>query len=104
MAKAIDAGFGSLDALKEELATAAATQFGSGWAWLVADGEALKVVKTPNAELPMKSGQKALWNIDVWEHAYYVDYRNARPKYIADVLGNLINWSFVAENFEKAIS
>jgi superoxide dismutase, Fe-Mn family len=104
LAKAIEAGFGSLDTLKEELATAAATQFGSGWAWLVADGKALKVVKTPNADLPLKSGQKALWNIDVWEHAYYVDYRNARPKYIEDVLGNLINWSFVAENFEKAMS
>ncbi len=100
---AIARDFVSLDALKLELAQAATTQFGSGWAWLVADNGKLKVVKTPNADLPMKHGQKALWTIDVWEHAYYIDYRNARPKYIDDVLGQLINWDFVAENLAKAL-
>ena len=104
LAAAIEKDLGGLDKMKETLAQAAATQFGSGWAWLVVDGGVLKVVKTPNAELPMKSGQKAIWNIDVWEHAYYIDYRNARPKYIDDVIGNLMNWSFIARNFEEAMS
>jgi len=103
LASAIARDFGSLDALKTELAQAATTQFGSGWAWLVADGNALKVVKTANADLPLKHGQKALWTIDVWEHAYYIDYRNARPKYIDEILQHLVNWEAVAENFAKAI-
>jgi Fe-Mn family superoxide dismutase len=102
LADAIKRDFGSIEKFKEEFANAAATQFGSGWAWLVVDGGKLKVTKTANADLPMKHGQTALLTIDVWEHAYYVDYRNARPKYIAEVMGKLINWDFVAENFKKA--
>jgi superoxide dismutase, Fe-Mn family len=94
----IDASFGSLDACKQELATAATTQFGSGWAWLVLDGDKLKVVKTPNAELPTTKGMKPLLVIDVWEHAYYLDFQNRRPDYVNAVLDKLINWGFVADN------
>ncbi|MFP2956947.1 superoxide dismutase [Myxococcus sp. 1LA] len=100
LAAAIDRDFGSFDKFKEEFSTAAATQFGSGWAWLVLDNGKLKVTKTGNADLPMKHGQKALLTIDVWEHAYYIDYRNARPKFIETFLNNLVNWDFVAQNFK----
>ncbi len=102
LAEAIQRDFGSLDALKEQLVTAATTQFGSGWAWLVLDGKKLAVAKTANADLPMKHNQTALWVIDVWEHAYYIDYRNDRPKYVQQVLANLVNWKFVADNLAKA--
>ncbi|MBN2312023.1 MAG: superoxide dismutase [Candidatus Hydrogenedentes bacterium] len=103
LAEAIARDFGSVDAVKQALAQAAATQFGSGWAWLVADGGTLRVTKTPNADTPLKHGQTALFTIDVWEHAYYVDYRNARPKYVAAVLDHLVNWEFVAANFAAAV-
>jgi superoxide dismutase, Fe-Mn family len=93
--------FGSFDKFKEELKTAAATQFGSGWAWLVLEGETLKVVKTANAQTPLTSGQKPILTIDVWEHAYYLDYQNRRPDYVATVIDNLLNWEFAAENFKK---
>jgi Fe-Mn family superoxide dismutase len=96
--KKIEASFGSLDACKKELATAATTQFGSGWAWLVLDGDKLKVIKTGNADLPLTKGTKALLTIDVWEHAYYLDYQNKRADYINAVLDKLINWDFAAEN------
>jgi superoxide dismutase, Fe-Mn family len=101
LAQAIDRDFGSFAKFKEELTAAAVGQFGSGWAWLVRDGGKLKIVKTGNADLPLKHGQTALLTIDVWEHAYYVDYRNARPTYVAKVLDHLVNWDFVAENFAK---
>lgn len=94
----IEAAFGSVDALKKELATAATTQFGSGWAWLVLEGDKLKVVKTTNAELPLTKGQKPLLTIDVWEHAYYLDYQNRRADYVNAVLDKLINWGFAADN------
>jgi Fe-Mn family superoxide dismutase len=94
----IEASFGSVDALKQELLSAATTQFGSGWAWLVKEGDALKVVKTPNAELPITKGQTALLTIDVWEHAYYLDYQNLRADYVNAVLAKLINWEFAAAN------
>ena len=80
------------------VAEAATTQFGSGWAWLVDDGSKLDIMKTANADLPMKHGAKALLTIDVWEHAYYIDFRNARPNYIATFLDSLLNWDFVAAN------
>lgn len=102
LADAIQRDFGSVDKLKEALTAAATTQFGSGWAWLVYDDGKLAVTQTGNADLPMKHNQVALWTIDVWEHAYYVDVRNARPKYIQQVLDNLVNWDFVLQNFEKA--
>ena len=94
---AINSAFGSYDAFATEFAEAAKTQFGSGWAWLVDDG-GLKIMKTANADLPLKHGVKALLTIDVWEHAYYIDFRNARPDYIGNFLTNLVNWDFVAQN------
>ncbi|MDI1444117.1 superoxide dismutase [Polyangium sp. 6x1] len=95
---AIKRDFGSFEKFKEEFSTAAATQFGSGWAWLVQKDGKLAVTKTGNADLPMKHGQKALLTIDVWEHAYYIDYRNLRPKYIETFLTSLVNWDFVTKN------
>ncbi len=95
----VKSDFGDFAKLKEELAKAAVTQFGSGWAWLVVEGGKLKVEQTPNAETPLTSpAQKPLLTIDVWEHAYYVDYRNRRPDYVAAVLDKLINWEFAAQN------
>ena len=96
----IEASFGTLDACKKELATAATTQFGSGWAWLVQDGDKLKVVKTANADSPLTKGMKPLLTIDVWEHAYYLDYQNRRADYVNAVFDKLINWSFAAENIK----
>ncbi|MEZ4375747.1 MAG: Fe-Mn family superoxide dismutase [Polyangiaceae bacterium] len=99
LADAINGSFGSFDKFKEEFSTAAATQFGSGWAWLVKEGDKLAVMKTANAETPLtKAGVTPLLTIDVWEHAYYVDYRNARPKYIETFLASLANWDFAAKN------
>ncbi len=102
LAAKINQDFGSFDKFKEEFSNAAATQFGSGWAWLVDDGGTLKVMKTPNAENPLAHGKKALLTIDVWEHAYYIDHRNARPAFIKNFLEQLVNWDFVAENYAKA--
>ncbi|MTJ10919.1 MULTISPECIES: superoxide dismutase [unclassified Anabaena] len=99
LAAKIEKDFGSFDKFKEEFSAAAATQFGSGWAWLVDDGGTLKVMKTPNAENPLAHGKKALLTIDVWEHAYYIDFKNARPAFIKNFLDNLVNWDFVAANF-----
>ncbi len=98
IADRITKDFGSYDKFKEEFKAAAATQFGSGWAWLVDDGGTLKVVKTPNAENPLAHGQKALLTLDVWEHAYYIDFKNARPAFIDNFLDKLVNWDFVAHN------
>ncbi len=93
----IEASFGSVDALKKELATASMGQFGSGWAWLVADGDKLKVVRTGNADLPA-AGLKPLLTIDVWEHAYYLDYQNRRADYVNALLDKLLNWEFALQN------
>jgi Fe-Mn family superoxide dismutase len=101
LAAAITRDFGGFDKFKTEFTQAGITQFGSGWAWLVLEGGKLKVTKTPNADLPMKHGQKALLTMDVWEHAYYIDYRNARPKYIETFLTSLANWDFALENLKK---
>ena len=94
----IEAAFGSVEACQKELATAATTQFGSGWAWLVRDGEQLRVVKTGNADIPLSATMKPLLTIDVWEHAYYLDYQNRRADYVAAVIGKLVNWEFALEN------
>ena len=103
LADAINRDFGSLDKFAEEFTAAATTQFGSGWAWLVlGKDKKLAVTKTGNADLPMKHGQKALLTIDVWEHAYYIDFRNQRPKYIETFLKSLVNWDFALENLKKA--
>jgi len=102
IAAAITRDFGSFDKFKEEFTAAATTQFGSGWAWLVSQNGKLAVTKTGNADLPMKHGQKAILTIDVWEHAYYIDFRNLRPKYIECFLNHLVNWDFANENLKKA--
>jgi superoxide dismutase, Fe-Mn family len=94
----IEAAFGSYDNFKTEFTAAATTQFGSGWAWLVEENGALKITKTANADNPLTHGQKPLLTLDVWEHAYYIDFRNARPGYIANYLDKLVNWDFVAAN------
>jgi Fe-Mn family superoxide dismutase len=96
--KKIEAAFGSLDACKKELAATAMAQFGSGWVWLAQDGDRLKVVKTGNADAPLTSGLKPLLTIDVWEHAYYLDYQNRRADYVSAVLDKLSNWEFAAAN------
>jgi superoxide dismutase, Fe-Mn family len=98
--KKIEESFGSFDDLLKELTEAAKTQFGSGWAWLVQDGNKLKVMKTPNAETPLTMGVTPLLTIDVWEHAYYLDYQNKRPDYVTTVLDKLINWEFAANNLK----
>ncbi|GAC1301080.1 MAG: superoxide dismutase [Steroidobacteraceae bacterium] len=94
----IEASFGSVDACKKELAAGAVAQFGSGWVWLVSDGGKLKVTKTGNAETPIAHGSKPLMTIDVWEHAYYLDYQNKRADHVNAVLDKLINWEFAARN------
>jgi superoxide dismutase, Fe-Mn family len=102
LAAKIDADFGSFDKFRDELKNAAATQFGSGWAWLVLDKGALKVVKTGNAQTPITSGQTPLLCIDVWEHAYYLDYQNRRPDHVAAVIDHLLNWKFATDNYLAA--
>lgn len=97
----MESSFGSVDACKKELAKAAVEEFGSGWGWLVQDGEKLKVVKTHDADTPLTQGPKPLWIIDVWEHAYYLDYQNRRVDYVNAVLDKLANWDFAAENLGK---
>jgi Fe-Mn family superoxide dismutase len=96
--KRIEKDFGSYDKFKDEFKQAGATQFGSGWAWLVLDGGKLKVTKTGNADLPLVHGQKAILTMDVWEHAYYLDYQNRRPDYITTFLDKLVNWDFANKN------
>ncbi len=103
LAVAIDRDFGSFDAFNEQFSKSGATLFGSGWTWLVLEGSTLKITQTSNADLPLKHGQTPLLTMDVWEHAYYVDYRNARPKYIETFLGSLVDWDFVAANFAAAV-
>ena len=98
----INADFGSYDAFVDQFKTAGATQFGSGWAWLVLDNGTLKVTKTANADLPLAHGQTALLTMDVWEHAYYLDYQNRRPDYMTTYLDKLVNWDFVAANLAAA--
>ncbi len=94
----MESAFGGVDACKKELASMAVSQFGSGWAWLVLDGGTLKVVKTANADCPITTSMKPLLTIDVWEHAYYLDYQNRRADYVNAVLDKLINWEFALQN------
>ena len=94
----IESSFGNLDSCKKELAAAAMTQFGSGWAWLVMNGDKLEVTKTANAESPLSMGAKPLLVIDVWEHAYYLDYENRRIEYVNAVIEKLINWGSAEDN------
>lgn len=96
VADAIAEAFGSYDDFKTQFKAAAVGQFGSGWAWLVLDGGKLAIMATANADLPMKHGKQALITCDVWEHAYYIDYRNRRPDYVETFLDHLVNWDAVA--------
>jgi superoxide dismutase, Fe-Mn family len=102
IAAKIDAAFGSYDKFATEFANTAVGQFGSGWGWLVAEGGAVKLVKTSNAEVPFTKGQTPLLTIDVWEHAYYLDYQNRRPDHVKAVIEKLLNWDFAAQNLAKA--
>jgi Fe-Mn family superoxide dismutase len=94
----METSFGSVDACKKELASVAVSQFGSGWAWLVLDGNELKAIKTSNANVPLTTAMKPLLAVDVWEHAYYLDYQNRRADYVSAVLDKLINWEFALQN------
>ena len=98
LAAKIDSDLGGLDKFKEDFKAAGATQFGSGWAWLVSDGGTLKIVKTANAETPLTQGVTPLLTCDVWEHAYYLDYQNRRPDFLQTFLDHLVNWDFAAAN------
>ena len=98
IAAAIDKDLGGYDKFKADFAAAAVTQVGSGWAWLVSDAGTLKIVKTGNAEVPLTKGQKPLLTIDVWEHAYYLDYQNLRAKYVETLIDKLLNWDFANAN------
>ena len=97
----MEASFGSVDACKKELAAAAVAQFGSGWAWLVAEGEKLKVLKTGDAETPITQSSRPLFTIDVWEHAYYLDYQNRRADHVNALIDKLANWDFAAQNLAR---
>jgi Fe-Mn family superoxide dismutase len=99
--KKMEEAFGSVDACKKELGAAAVAQFGSGWAWLVLEGSKLKVLKTGDAETPITQGAKPLFTIDVWEHAYYLDYQNRRPDHVNALIDKLANWEFAAQNLGK---
>ncbi len=98
MSAKITAAFGNYGKFAEELKNTGVSQFGSGWVWLVLDGGELKIVKTSNADTPIAHGQTPLLTIDVWEHAYYLDYQNRRPDYLAAVIDKLIDWDFVNAN------
>jgi Fe-Mn family superoxide dismutase len=100
LAEAIDKKFGGFDAFKEEFAKAGATRFGSGWAWLVLNGEELEIMSTPNQDSPIMEGKTPLLGLDVWEHAYYLNYQNRRPDYIS-AFWNVVNWDEVAKRYGK---
>ncbi len=99
LTKALEAAFGSFDAFKAEFEKAAATRFGSGWAWLVKKGNGLAVVSTANQDTPLSDGSTPILGIDVWEHAYYLKYQNRRPEYISN-WWNVVNWEAVAERYK----
>jgi Fe-Mn family superoxide dismutase len=101
LAARIDSAFGGYEKFAEQFKAAAVGRFGSGWAWLVLDGGALKITSTANAETPVAGKQTALLTVDVWEHAYYLDYQNRRPDFVQAFLDHLVNWDFVAANLAK---
>jgi superoxide dismutase, Fe-Mn family len=101
LADAINSAFGSLDAFKEEFAKAAMTRFGSGWAWLIVDNGQLVVTSTPNQDTPVMEGKTPILGLDVWEHAYYLNYQNKRPDYVA-AFWNVVNWDEVSKRFNAA--
>ncbi|WP_100406798.1 superoxide dismutase [Bacillus solitudinis] len=101
LAAAIDAEFGGLEAFKEKFAEAGVTRFGSGWAWLIVDGGKLAITSTPNQDTPLMEGKTPILGLDVWEHAYYLNYQNRRPDYI-NAFWNVVNWDEVAKRFNEA--
>jgi len=100
LAKMIETGFGNQQALLEKLAAEAVGHFASGWAWLILDGDALKITSLHDADSPIANGLVPLLTLDLWEHAYYIDYRNDRPRFAVEVLDKAINWDFVAQNLD----
>jgi superoxide dismutase, Fe-Mn family len=98
----LEQAFGSVDTFKQTFTDKAKTLFGSGWTWLAKGDDGLEILQTKDADLPLKHGKTAILTLDVWEHAYYLDYQNARPAYIETWLNNLVNWEFAAENLAKA--
>ncbi len=100
LAAAIESAFGSFDAFKEKFEAAAAGRFGSGWAWLVKDGDSVSIMSTPNQDSPVMEGKTPVIGVDVWEHAYYLKYQNRRPEYLK-AFWNVVNWDVAAENFGK---
>ena len=103
LAAAVNATFGSLECFISAFASAAGGNFGSGWTWLVAEADGLEIVNSANADTPLTEGsQRPLLTLDVWEHAYYLDYQNRRPDYVQAFFEHLVNWDFVAENFASA--
>ncbi len=99
--KHIVGSFGSVDKFKEDFVQGGVGQFGSGWVWLVSDGKTLEIMKTPNGDNPLAHGKHALLGCDVWEHSYYIDYRNKRADYLKAFINNLVNWEYVAELLSK---
>ena len=97
----MESSFGGVDPCKKELSKAAVAQFGSGWAWLVEEEGKLKILKTPDAHTPVSGGPKPLLGIDVWEHAYYLDYQNRRADYVNACIDRLVNWGFAADNLNR---
>lgn len=102
LCRRVEESFGSFADMERRLGEAAISQFGSGWAWLVEDGERLRVIETANADNPLVLGMNALVTIDVWEHAYYLDYQNRREDYVSALLAERLNWEFAAENLGRA--
>lgn len=102
LAGKIKESFGAFDTFKEKFVAEAVGQFGSGWAWLVQNNGKLEIVKTANAETPLTEGKTPLFVVDVWEHAYYLDFQNRRPDFVKNLLDNLANWNFVNENLQNA--
>ena len=100
--KAVDSDLGGYDKFRSDFINAGVTQFGSGWAWVAVKDGKLEIMKTPNGENPLVHGAAPLLGVDVWEHSYYIDYRNARPKYLEAFVDNLVNWEYVAELLEQA--
>ncbi len=100
--KAVDADLGGYDKMREDFINAGVTQFGSGWAWLAVKDGKLEVMKTANGENPLMHGASPILGCDVWEHSYYIDYRNARPKYLEAFIDNLVNWEYVEQMFAEA--
>jgi Fe-Mn family superoxide dismutase len=100
--KAVDSDLGGYDKMRTDFINAGVTQFGSGWAWITAKDGKLEITKTPNGENPLMHGSKPILGVDVWEHSYYIDYRNLRPKYLEAFIDNLVNWEHVEEMFGQA--